>query len=54
MRGKGHEYLGMSLKFSEKGKVRIDMTKYVKEFLSNVPDDMDGEFITPAASHIFR
>jgi hypothetical protein len=52
-RGKTHEYLGMSLDFSEKGIARVSMAQYVKNILMEMPDDMKGVSPTPAANHLF-
>jgi hypothetical protein len=48
-----HNYLGMTLDFSTKGKVKISMVDYIKNTLNALPDDMNGESATPAASHLF-
>jgi hypothetical protein len=48
-----HEYLGMTLDYSEEGKVKIIMSKYIEEMLNELPSDMDGESATPAANHLF-
>jgi len=55
-RGKKHEYLGMTLDYSIKGKVKIDMTKYVKnDMLAEFPDkDMEGTSATPANDNLFK
>ena len=52
-RGKVHEYLGMKLDYHKQGKVKIDMTDYLK-ILDDLPDKYQGRAITPAASHIFE
>jgi hypothetical protein len=53
--GKVHDYLGMTLDYSEAGKVIINMTQYVKNLLENVPDDMRaGISVTPAAGHLYE
>ena len=52
-RGKIHEYLGMTLDYSEKGKVKIKMLKYLEKMFADLPDDMDGEAPNPAAKHLF-
>jgi hypothetical protein len=52
-RGLIHEYLGMTLDYSEEGKVKIIMSKYIEEMLGELPPDMDGESATPAANHLF-
>ena len=38
-RGKIHDYLGMTLDFSVKGQVSIDMIDYVEKMISEYPDD---------------
>jgi Reverse transcriptase (RNA-dependent DNA polymerase) len=54
MRGKVHEYLGMTIDYSEKGKVKFSMIDYVKNMLDGLPGDMDGESATPASNHLFE
>ena len=53
-RGKFHDYLGMQLDYSIEGKVRITMFDYIKSMLSELPEDMNGEAASPAASHLFE
>ncbi len=45
-RGKVHDYIGMTLDFTKKGKVTINMVEYVKE----APPEMNGEAETPASN----
>jgi hypothetical protein len=52
-RGKIHEYLGMTLDYSLKGKVTITMLEYIKKLLAELPRDMDGDAVTPATGHLF-
>jgi hypothetical protein len=52
-RDKVHEYLGMVFDFSEKGAVTVDMSEYVKTIISEMPADMKGKAMTPAANHLF-
>ena len=52
-RGKVHVYLGMTIDFSNDGKVRFSMIGYLDEILNDLPPDMDGENTTPAASFLF-
>jgi Reverse transcriptase (RNA-dependent DNA polymerase) len=52
-RGKIHEYLGMTLDYSVKGKVKISMTDYVINMLKELPVDMEGVAATPASPHLF-
>ena len=54
MRGKVHEYLGMTLDFSEEGKVKISMVDYIKKMLGELPKDMGGIALTPMANHLFQ
>jgi Reverse transcriptase (RNA-dependent DNA polymerase) len=53
-RGKVHEYLGMTIDFSEDGKVKFSMLDYVKNMLDNLPEDMLGESNTPASNNLFE
>jgi hypothetical protein len=39
-RGKVHDYLGMTLDYSEKGKVKIKMLDYVDKLLADLPADI--------------
>jgi hypothetical protein len=52
-RGKIHEYLGMTLDYTEPGKVKIKMLDYVEKMLADLPEKFDGEAPTPAANHLF-
>ena len=54
-RGKVHEYLGMILDFSEDGKVKIDMRKYVREMLDEFREtvELTTTAETPAAGNLF-
>ena len=49
-----HEYLVMKIDYCKKGKVKIDMTDYLKKILDDFPDKYQGEAITPAANHLFE
>jgi hypothetical protein len=53
-RGKVHEYLGMEINYSEKGKVTICMDKYVQKILDETLEDGKGTHTTPAADHLFK
>ena len=53
-RGKLHDYLGMLLDYKESGKVKIDMSKYLKEILEEVTVDFDGIATSRAANHLFE
>ena len=52
-RGKVHEYLGMTIGFSDRKKVKLSMIDYVQTILDELPVDMDGENSTPAANFLF-
>ena len=53
-RGPIQQYLGMTLDFSQKGKVVVKMDDYVKTMLNDAPSSMDGKAATPAAAHLFK
>jgi hypothetical protein len=42
-RGKVHDYLGMTLDYTEPGKVKIKMLDYVERMLADLPEDVFGE-----------
>jgi hypothetical protein len=52
--GKIHKYLGMTIDYSVKGKVQINMIEYIKHMLSKVLTNMAGESATPADNHLFQ
>jgi hypothetical protein len=53
-RGLIHEYLGMTLDYSQSGKCRISMDGYVQKIIEeHLPKDM-AHASTPAASHLFE
>ena len=53
-RGKIHEYLGMTLDFSKKGKVKIRMVEYIKRMLKEFPIKFDVSQVsnTPASNDL--
>ena len=53
-RGKLHEYLGMKLGYRVQGKVKIDMTDYLKKVLDDLPNKYQGRAITTTANHLFE
>jgi Reverse transcriptase (RNA-dependent DNA polymerase) len=54
MRGKVHDYLGMTLDYSLDDKVQIKMFDYIDNMVKDLPADMDGESATPAPNHLFE
>jgi hypothetical protein len=52
--GKKHDYLGMTIDYSEDGHVHIDMTKYIESILNEVPPEMWGKATTAAAPYLFE
>ena len=54
MRGPIQEYLGMTLDFTEKGRVVVKMSDYIKNMLKDAPASMDGHAATPTATHLFK
>ena len=51
-RGKKHDYLGMLVDFTEKGKVKIDMVKYVESMIEDFPVKINKISKTPAAENL--
>ena len=55
VRGPRHDYLGMTLDYSVKGEVKIDMVKYVKSMVNDFPEDLGGKSCsTPANENLFK
>ena len=52
-RGKVHDYVGMTLDFSQSGEVRFSMFDYLEEIIQNLPESLRGEAQTPASDHLF-
>ena len=54
-KGKIHTYLGMTIDFSEPGKVRFSMKDFIREIISECPDELlRGVSSTGAANHLFN
>ena len=55
-RGKKHDYLGMILDYTEKGKVKIDMIKYVADMIDDFPETLNkmDTVRTPAVESLFN
>jgi Reverse transcriptase (RNA-dependent DNA polymerase) len=52
-RGKIHDYLGMTIDYSEDRKVKFSMPDYVEGILDDAPSKMDGVAMTPAGPNLF-
>ena len=50
--GKKHDYLGMLVDFTEKGKVKIDMVKYVESMIEDFLVKINKISKTPAAENL--
>ena len=48
-----HDYLGMRLDYSTKGKVWITMPKQIRGILESATEDMKGISENPSANHLF-
>ena len=48
-RGKIHDY-----PFTNLGKIAIRMDDYIRNMLTELPEDMEGMATTPAAEHLFK
>jgi hypothetical protein len=47
-----HDYLGITIDYSEKGKVMFTMYDYLEDILDEMPDDMNGSAPTPASDNM--
>ena len=52
--GKVHNYLGTTLDFLSPKKVRILMLDYILKLLDDLPEEYDGEVVTPAVNHLLE
>jgi hypothetical protein len=53
-RGKIHDYLGMTLDYSLRGKVMVKMLDSVWKMIKDLPEEFDGESPTPAGNDLFK
>jgi hypothetical protein len=49
-----HDYLGITIDYTELGKVKFTMYDYLEDILCEKPDDMNGTAPTPASDHLFE
>jgi hypothetical protein len=51
-----HEYLGMTIDYSEEGTVKFSMYDYLQDIIATLPDDLrtNRNTTTPAADHLFE
>ena len=52
-RGPHHDYLGMTIDFSEPGSVKFSKIPYISKILTGFPEKITGVSFTPAADHLF-
>ena len=52
--GSVHDYLGMIFDFSERDKVKINMTEYLSKVIADFPEEIIGKAATPAGDHLFK
>ena len=52
--GSVHEYLGMTIDWSDEGRVIFTMLDYLEDILAEAPECFDGEYVTPAVSDLFQ
>ena len=53
-RGKVHDYLGMDLDYSSRGKVKISIVKYLDKIIVSFPEEITRTAESTAADHMFQ
>ena len=53
-KGLRHDFVGMTLDYSKKGKLIVDMKDYVEKMIEDFPYDIPNKGKTPAAEHLFK
>ena len=53
-RGKIHNYLGMDMDWSKKGKISFSMIKYLYKVLEDFIEDIRNLSVTPAVDYLFK
>ena len=51
-RGDNNDYFGMDLDYRNKGKVKVIMVSYLKNFLKEFPEAIVGVALSPYSYHI--
>jgi hypothetical protein len=52
-RGKVHDYLGMTIDFTNKGEVKVTMIDYLKGVINDFPEVITGTAMPPATANLF-
>jgi hypothetical protein len=52
--GSVHDYLGMIFDFSERDKIKINMTEYLSKVIADFPEEIIGKAAKPAGNHLFK
>ena len=52
--GETHDYLGMDLDYSDKGKAKILMIKYLKKVFEDFPEEIKSAKDSPAVEYLFK
>jgi hypothetical protein len=52
--GEVHDYLGITIDYSEHDKVKFTMYDYLEDILAEMPEDMKGTAPTPASDNLFN
>jgi hypothetical protein len=53
-RGNVHNHLRMIFDYSHKGKVMVNTTEYIKNMISDFPEEIIGTKTSPASDHLFE
>ena len=52
-KGKIHDYLGMTIDWTAKRRVKFTMYDFLEDILIDAPPEFDGEDVTPATNRMF-
>ena len=52
--GRKHDYLGMCLDCSERGKLKVSIKEYIDKIIEGSPEIIDKTAMTPAADYLFK